>query len=125
MKNNQDIQALLLDTSFLLPTLGIDVGDSVSQALKILDQHHNTLFYSGYSLLETSWIVSRLSEKRCICHGFTESGVRQAKRATPCQRGNAVRLPRKPGIQTRNHRSPDGQFWPKEIPPGRSYRHRM
>ncbi|MHA3964477.1 MAG: PIN domain-containing protein [Candidatus Thorarchaeota archaeon SMTZ1-45] len=59
MRNSQSTQKILLDTSFLLPTLGIDVEQEVMQALQKLDSMEIQLFYSDWSLLESSWIAIR------------------------------------------------------------------
>ncbi|MFW9804718.1 MAG: hypothetical protein ACFFFC_18825 [Candidatus Thorarchaeota archaeon] len=59
MKNNQNIQRILLDTSFLLPTLGIEVEQEVMQVLSKLVHEKTQLFYSDWSLLESSWVAIR------------------------------------------------------------------
>ena len=60
MKNSQSIQRILLDTSFLLPTLGIEVEREVMQALSMISNEETQLFYSDWSLLESSWVAIRL-----------------------------------------------------------------
>src|SRR6266516_4030551 len=41
---------ILLDTSFLLPTLGIDTGREVARGLKRLSETDNQLHYSSFSI---------------------------------------------------------------------------
>lgn len=59
MKSNQNIQKILLDTSFLLPTLGVEVEQEVTRTLSRIDPEEIRLFYSDWSLLESSWIAVR------------------------------------------------------------------
>jgi predicted nucleic acid-binding protein len=59
LKNNQSTQKILLDTSFLLPTLGIDVEKEVIETLSKLESREDHLFYSDWSLLESSWLAVR------------------------------------------------------------------
>jgi len=60
LKNSQSTQKILLDTSFLLPTLGIEVEKEVMQTLSKIDHERTQLFYSDWSLLESSWVAIRL-----------------------------------------------------------------
>ena len=64
MKNRQSIQKILLDTSFLLPTLGIEVEREVVQTLSKFDHEQTQLFYSEWSLLESSWVAIRLMRQK-------------------------------------------------------------
>ncbi len=59
MKNSRNTQKILLDTSFLLPTLGFEVEPEVTRALSKIGGKSYQLFYSDLSLLECSWIVAR------------------------------------------------------------------
>ncbi|MBD3408115.1 MAG: PIN domain nuclease [Candidatus Lokiarchaeota archaeon] len=59
MKSNQDKQMILLDTSFLLPSLGIEVEKEVMETLSKLVSDDTSLFYSEWSILECSWIAIR------------------------------------------------------------------
>jgi len=63
VKNSQDTQKILLDTSFLLPTLGIEVEREVVQAISRIDHEQTQLFYSEWSLLESSWVAIRLMKQ--------------------------------------------------------------
>jgi predicted nucleic acid-binding protein len=64
LKNKQSTQRILLDTSFLLPTLGIEVEKEVMQALSKINSEQTQLFYSDWSLLESSWIAIRLIKQK-------------------------------------------------------------
>ncbi|HDM27050.1 MAG TPA: PIN domain nuclease [Candidatus Bathyarchaeota archaeon] len=52
---------VLLDTSFLLPSFGVDVGRDVADGLRLLAKHRDevTIYYSRYSLLEALLILLR------------------------------------------------------------------
>lgn len=63
---------VLLDTSFLLPTLGIDVEDA-EKILKKLNGHE--LYYSGVSILECLWIAISLKKKGEFKHDIYMSGM--------------------------------------------------
>ena len=52
---------VLLDTSFILPSLGIDVGEEVLEGLRRLAASRAEIYYSGFSLLESLWVSARLS----------------------------------------------------------------
>ena len=64
MKNNQGTQKILLDTSFLLPTLGIEVEREVVQAISRIDYEQTQLLYSEWSLLESTWVAIRLMKQK-------------------------------------------------------------
>lgn len=51
---------VLLDTSFLLPSLGIEVGQEVAKGLGGLAEEEAEIYYSRFSLLESLWVVARL-----------------------------------------------------------------
>ncbi len=52
---------VLLDTSFILPSFGVEVGESVSRALSLLSRTRGVVrvYYSSYSLLEASAVLLR------------------------------------------------------------------
>lgn len=58
MKSRTKALRVLLDTTFLLPTLGIDAGREVSKALQRLDQNQAEIHYSRYSALESLWVAA-------------------------------------------------------------------
>ena len=60
MKNKKNILKVLLDTSFILPTLGIDVAEEVLKGLQKLAQISAEIYYSRFSILESLWIATRL-----------------------------------------------------------------
>jgi len=60
LKNKKNTLRILLDTSFILPTLGIDVAKKVLDGLRKLAQTHVEIFYSRFSILESLWIAARL-----------------------------------------------------------------
>ena len=61
MKSKQDALRVLLDTSFILPSLGIDVGEEVSKSLKRLASIKAKIYYSQFSILESLWVAARLT----------------------------------------------------------------
>ncbi len=63
MRSRRGGLRVLLDTSFLLPSLGIDTGPAVYEALRALDELHAEVFYSALSLLEALWVAVRLMKK--------------------------------------------------------------
>jgi len=64
---------VLLDTSLLLPTLGIDV-EKADKILKRLREHE--LYYSDFSILECLWIVNSLKKKGKFDYDSFESGIK-------------------------------------------------
>ena len=59
MKNNTPRPRILLDTSFILPSLGIEVSDGVSKGLKKLAESKAEIHYSHFSILESLWVAAR------------------------------------------------------------------
>ncbi|MEM3754831.1 MAG: PIN domain-containing protein [Candidatus Bathyarchaeia archaeon] len=66
MKNKENILKILLDTSFILPTLGIDVGSDVEECLKKLDEIKAEIYYSRFSIMECLWISARLMKTQAF-----------------------------------------------------------
>ena len=62
MKNKLSTLKVLLDTSFILPTLGVDTGEEVFEGLKKLGEIKADVRYSCFSILESLWITARLSQ---------------------------------------------------------------
>ncbi|MEM3692609.1 MAG: PIN domain-containing protein [Candidatus Bathyarchaeia archaeon] len=62
MKSKGDILKVLLDTSFILPTLGIDTGEQVYKGLKKLSSLEAEIYYSRFSILESLWIATRIAK---------------------------------------------------------------
>jgi PIN domain nuclease of toxin-antitoxin system len=61
LKSKQATLRVLLDASFILPSLGIDVGEEVSKGLKGIADIKAEIYYSHFSILESLWVVARLS----------------------------------------------------------------
>lgn len=57
MSTRKHTQRILLDTSFLLPTLGIQVEERIMKAIGSINLEDSEVFYSDVSLLESSWIA--------------------------------------------------------------------
>lgn len=66
MKNRQATLRVLLDTSFILPSLGVDVGEEASKGLKKLNDIKAEIYYSCFSILESLWVVARLLRGKTI-----------------------------------------------------------
>ena len=64
---------VLLDTSLLLPTLGIDV-EKAGKILKRLREHE--LYYSDFSILECLWVVNSLKKKGKFDRESFETGIK-------------------------------------------------
>ena len=60
MRSREHRLRVLLDTPFLLPSLGIDVGPEVEKGLRSLAEADAEIFYSRFSVLETLWVMARL-----------------------------------------------------------------
>jgi len=52
---------VLLDTTFILPSLGIDVGEEVSKGLQKLAHIEASIYCSQFSVLEALWVAAKLS----------------------------------------------------------------
>lgn len=59
MKSKQATLKILLDTSFILPTLGIEVGEEVLIGIRRLNEVKAELYYSCFSILESLWVAAR------------------------------------------------------------------
>ena len=62
MRNRRGTLRVLLDTAFILPTLGIDVGEEVVKGLKKLEGAE--IYYSKFSVLESLWVATRVMKGR-------------------------------------------------------------
>ena len=60
MRSRGSATGVLLDTSFLLPSMGIDTGPSVRNALATLDSDGYEIWVSRLCLLEVTWVACRL-----------------------------------------------------------------
>ena len=61
MRSRQDTLRVLLDSTFILPTLGIDTGEGVSKGLKRLAQTEAEIYCSRFSILEALWVAAKVS----------------------------------------------------------------
>jgi len=59
LKSRHATLRVLLDTSFILPSLGIDVGGEVAPALAGLAETQAEIHYSRFSMLESLWVAAR------------------------------------------------------------------
>jgi len=62
LSNRNATLRVLLDTSFILPSLGIDVGEKVSKGLRLLASKAPEIHYSSFSILESLWVLARTNE---------------------------------------------------------------
>ena len=76
MKSKQATPRVLLDTSFLLPSMGIDVGEEVSRGLKRLNDTGAKIHYSHFSILESLWVAARLSRTESFSRESFSLGLR-------------------------------------------------
>lgn len=63
MRSRVSTPRVLLDTSFILPTLGIDVGEEILEGLRRLVEVKAEIYYSPFSILESLWVAARLCKK--------------------------------------------------------------
>lgn len=59
MKSKPATPRVLLDTSFLLPSLGIDVEGDVAKGLKALAGAQAEIYFSLFSILESLWVAGK------------------------------------------------------------------
>lgn len=57
MKSKQNAQRILLDTSFLMPTIGIEVEKQVLDTVSKIQPGKYEILYSNLSLLECTWMA--------------------------------------------------------------------
>ena len=65
---------VLIDTSFLLPSLGIDVEGAL-KGLKILNKAKAKVYYSQFSILEALWVTAKIAKKGRIDQDRVEEGL--------------------------------------------------
>ena len=76
MKSKQAMLRVLLDTSFILPSLGIDTGEEILKGLKKLIDIEAEIHYSRFSILESLWVVARLIKSKTFDIGSFRLGLR-------------------------------------------------
>jgi hypothetical protein len=75
--NNQNTPEILLDTSFLLPTLGFNVDNQlVYDALKKIADSTIDVHYSDINLLECSWQAASAIKRNEFDAGTYRTGLR-------------------------------------------------
>ena len=70
---------ILLDTSFLLPTLGINVSGATEEGIKILSETETELYYSRFSILESLWVATRTVDDKTFLNESLRPGLRSIK----------------------------------------------
>lgn len=76
MKSNGAARGILLDTSFLLPTLGISVSGATEEGIKILSETETELYYSRFSILESLWVATRTVNDSAFCDESLRPGLK-------------------------------------------------
>jgi len=76
LKSKQATPKVLLDTSFILPSLGIDAGEEVPKGLRRLAEVRAEIYYSSFSILESLWVATRLSTSTTIDEESFSLGLR-------------------------------------------------
>jgi PIN domain nuclease of toxin-antitoxin system len=66
LKSKGNTLKILLDTIFILPTLGVDVGEEVEANLKNLMKLKPNIYYSRFSILESLWVAAKLMKNRTL-----------------------------------------------------------
>ena len=75
MRSRGGESEILLDTSFLLPILGFNLGQSVEEGLKRFEKMDVTLYYSQFSLLEALWTAARSVRRGRFNAGRFKAGL--------------------------------------------------
>jgi PIN domain nuclease of toxin-antitoxin system len=60
LKSKKGTLKVLLDTSFILPSLGIDIDKEILKTIKKLAEVKAEIYYSRFSILESLWIATKL-----------------------------------------------------------------
>jgi len=76
LKNKQATLRVLLDTTFILPSLGIDTGEEVSKGLEKLAQIKAEIYCSRFSVLESLWVAARLLKNKTFDAKYFKLGLR-------------------------------------------------
>ncbi len=74
--NSEAASSFLLDTSFILPTLGNSTGRETITALKKLDEAKTETYYSTLTLLESLWIAARTLHEKTFDEETFKLGLR-------------------------------------------------
>jgi hypothetical protein len=73
---------VLLDTSFILPSLGIGVGEDVAKGLEKLSGMNAEIHYSRFSILESLWVSTRAIQDGTFDHETFWLGLRSILEGT-------------------------------------------
>ena len=76
MKSSGAAPRILLDTPFLLPTLGISVSGAIEEGIRILSESKIELYYSRFSILESMWVATRTVDDSKFCDESLRPGLR-------------------------------------------------
>ena len=80
MGNRRNTLRILLDTAFILPTLGIDVGKEVETCLRHLSRAKAELYYSRFSIMEALWVAAKLMRSQSFDIERFSQGLRSIMR---------------------------------------------
>jgi len=70
---------ILIDTSFLLPSLGVEVAGAAGTLEKL---KKNEFYYSNFSVLECLWVLASLERKKVTIEMETvETGLKSIERS--------------------------------------------
>lgn len=67
---------VLLDTSFLLPTLGVEVKADIVKGLKKLADGNINVYFSSFNILECLWVETVLRKHQSFDEGRFREGLR-------------------------------------------------
>jgi predicted nucleic acid-binding protein len=76
LKSSGAAPRILLDTSFLLPTLGISVSGKTQQGIGILAETETEIYYSPFSVLESLWVATRTVDDETFEDESLEPGLK-------------------------------------------------
>jgi hypothetical protein len=63
LKSSGVAQRILLDTPFILPSLGISVSELIPEGIKVLGETGMEIYYSRFSILESLWVGTRIEDR--------------------------------------------------------------
>jgi predicted nucleic acid-binding protein len=76
LQSNSPALRILLDTSFLLPTLGISVSGATQEGIKALSKTEIGIYYSRISILESLWVATRTVDDKTFDDESFRLGLR-------------------------------------------------
>jgi len=76
LRSRRNTLKVLLDTSFILPTLGIDLGGEIDRGIRRLRELEAEIYYSRFSILEALWIASRIARRGSFDYDRFRVGLR-------------------------------------------------